>query len=412
MSVSTDLPLLATTDADYWQDPHGAIRAAREVSNVARSPWGGLVLLEHDDCLAALADPRFVNDYDALLTRNGVTDGPLWDWWQLAMLNSNPPHHTRLRSLVNRAFTPRGVVRAVEPTRRVTAEIVDRALDTGRIELVSELCEPLPIAVMCELIGVPHADHADFDRWITDLGLMFTAQMTAESRAIAERAMDGLSGAIGELVEQRRAGDLGDDLLGDLVGAEDDGDRLSREELVAMIVNLLFGALDTTRGALSMHVAYLVQRPDVLAAVRGSRPVTPQVVEELLRVEPPVNEIARMAAEDVELRGHTVAAGEMVALSVLGANRDPAVFPDPDRFEPARHQPGAGGAPILSFGRGIHHCIGSALARVELREALDVLLERAGSLELDRDALDGVAPRYVPFLSVRCMETVPLVLTR
>ena len=105
--------MLATTDAEYWQDPHAALRAARASGNVARSPWGGLVLLDYDDCIAALSDPRYVNDYDALLTRNDVYDGPLWDWWQLAMLNNNPPVHTRLRSLVNRAFTPRSVVRAV-----------------------------------------------------------------------------------------------------------------------------------------------------------------------------------------------------------------------------------------------------------------------------------------------------------
>src|SRR4051812_267741 len=125
--------MLATTDAEYWQDPHAALRYARTIGNIARSPWGGLVLLDYDDCIAAFSDPRYVNDYDALLTRNDVYDGPLGDWWQLAMLNNNPPVHTRLRSLVSRAFTPRSVVRAAVPTRRITAAIVDRALGTGRL---------------------------------------------------------------------------------------------------------------------------------------------------------------------------------------------------------------------------------------------------------------------------------------
>jgi cytochrome P450 len=293
VTTFADLPMLATTDAEYWQDPHAALRAARESGNVARSPWDGLVLLDYDDCVAALADPRYLNDYDALLTRNDVHDGPLWEWWQHAMLNSNPPVHTRLRSLVNRAFTPRSVMRAAEPTRRITAAILDRALEQGRLELVHDLCEPLPIALICELMGVPHADHGDFDAWIGDLGLMFTASMTAETRRIAEGAMANLSDAISDLIEmRRRAGEPGDDLLGDLIAAEDGGDRLSRDELVAMIVSLLFGALDTTRGALSMQVTYLAQHGDALAALRGEG-VTPEAVEELLRIEPPVGEIAR-----------------------------------------------------------------------------------------------------------------------
>jgi len=400
--------MLATTDAEYWQDPHAALRSARALGNVARSPWGGLVLLDYDDCTAALTDARYTNDYDALLTRHDVLDGPLWDWWQLAMLNNNPPVHTRLRSLVNRAFTPRSVVRAAEPTRRVTADIIDRALEDGQLELVRDLCEPLPIAVMCELIGIPHADRGDFDTWISDLGLMFTASMTPESRRIAEGAMANLSDAISDLIEvRRRAGEPGDDLLGDLIAAEDGGDRLHRDELVAMIVNLLFGALDTTRGALSMHLTYLALDEHALTTMRDAG-VTPEAVEELLRLEPPVGEIARAAAADFEVCGYPVSQGEIVGLSVLAANRDPARFPEPDRFDPSRHGAGTGASPLLSFGRGIHHCIGAALARLELREALSTILERCATIEIAGDT----PPRYVPFLSVRCMQEVTLAITR
>ena len=399
--------MLATTDAEYWQDPHAALRHARTFGNVARSPWGGLVLLDYDDCIAAFNDPRFVNDYDALLTRNDVYDGPLWDWWQLAMLNNNPPVHTRLRSLVSRAFTPRSVVRAAEPTRRVTASILEPALEEGQLQLIEDLCEPLPIAVMCELIGVPQPDHGDFDTWISDLGLMFSASMTLETRRTAEEAMANLSGAISDLIEaRRRAGDPGDDLLGDLIAAEDGGDRLSRDELVAMIVNLLFGALDTTRGALSMELAYLAQHHDALAMLREGG-VTPEAVEELLRIEPPVGEIARAAAVDFEVHGFPVRAGDIVGLSVLSANRDPARFAAPDAFVPTRHAAGTGANPLLSFGRGIHHCIGASLARLELREALTTIIDRCGTLEITGDA-----PQYVPFLSVRCMEEMTLAVAR
>ena len=406
MTTFADLPMLATTDAEYWQDPHAALRHACTFGNVARSPWGGLVLLDYDDCIAAFNDPRFVNDYDALLTRNDVYDGPLWDWWQLAMLNNNPPVHTRLRSLVSRAFTPRSVVRAAEPTRRVTASILAPALEEGRLQLIEDLCEPLPIAVMCELIGVPQPDHGDFDTWISDLGLMFSASMTLETRRTAEEAMANLSGAISDLIEaRRRAGDPGDDLLGDLIAAEDGGDRLSRDELVAMIVNLLFGALDTTRGALSMELAYLAQHHDALAMLREGG-VTPEAVEELLRIEPPVGEIARAAAVDFEVHGFPVCTGGIVGLSVLSANRDPARFADPDAFVPTRHAAGTGANPLLSFGRGIHHCIGASLARLELREALTTIIERCRTIQIV-----GGVPRYVPFLSVRCMEEMTLAVT-
>jgi cytochrome P450 len=404
VNTLTDLVLLPTTDPGFWQDPHAAVRRAHERGPVARSPWDSLVLLDYDDCLAVLADTRFANDYDTLLTRHDVVDGPLWDWWQLAMLNNNPPVHTRLRSLVSRAFTPRSVARAAAPTRRIAEELLEPALERGRVELVSEVCAPLPIAVMCELIGVPRDRHADFDFWVSELGLMFSANMTAETRERAEQGMANLYAAISALIEQRRtAGDAGDDLLGDLIAAEDGGDRLSRDELVAMIVNLLFGALDTTRGALSLAVDFLVRHPDALRTLRDDRSILKEGVDELLRIEPPIIEIARVATVDTELHGHTVASGDVVGLSVLAANCDPTRFAQPDVFDPRRF---AGGSPqpILTFGRGIHHCVGAALARIELHEALDVILDCCRVLEPA-----GPPPRRVPFLAVRCMETLPLV---
>ena len=159
----------------------------------------------------------------------------------------------------------------------MTSALLEPALEAGQFQLIEDLCEPLPIVVMCELIGVPQPDHGDFDRWISDLGLMFSASMTLETRRIAEDAMANLSGAISDLVESRReAGDPGDDLLGDLIAVEDGGDRLSREELVAMIVNLLFGALDTTRGA-AFDGACLpgAARRCVGDPARGPRPTPP-----------------------------------------------------------------------------------------------------------------------------------------
>jgi cytochrome P450 len=406
-SAVPELPILEVLDESFWHDPHAAVRAARAIAPVARTPYGSHVLLSYDDCLAALSDDRLINDYDALLTRNDITDGPLWDWWQLAMLNNNAPVHTRLRSLVSRAFTPRAVNRADELVREHTLARLASAFEAGgKIELVEDLCEPMPLAVICELIGFPRGDVHEFDRWVADLGLMFSERVTPEMRASAEAAMTALGAYVLDHAKRRRdATDAGDDLFASLVSESDSGDRLAPDELVAMIVNLLFGALDTTRGALSMIVALLVGRPDLVAALRRDRSLLPSAIDELLRFEPPVGEITRSAREDLEVFGVTAPAGSFIGLSVLAANRDPARFDEPDDVDLGRYDGGRAPA-ALSFGRGIHHCLGSSLARLELRAALDVLLDRCASFDLD-----GPRPRYVPFLRVRRVDALPLVLT-
>jgi cytochrome P450 len=206
----------------------------------------------------------------------------------------------------------------------------------------------------------------------------------------------------GHAAHRRASTDPGDDLFSALVATTDDGDRLSNAELVAMIVNLLFGALDTTRGSLSMMVALLAQRPDLVAQLRSDRALLPAAVEELLSFEPPVGEISRVASEDVELHGIDVPEGALVAMSVLAANRDPRKFDRPDDVDLRRYADGRAPS-LLSFGRGIHHCLGNALARLELRVALDEILERCARIDLE-----GFEPRYVPFLRVRCIESLPL----
>ncbi|MEZ4331718.1 MAG: cytochrome P450 [Myxococcota bacterium] len=405
MDTPTELPLLRTDHASYWADPHDALRQARREGPVARTPHGMPVLLDYDDCANALADARLANDYDALLLRNGISDGPLWAWWKLAMLNNNPPTHTRLRSLVGRAFTPRAVARAAGLVRAHLETFLLEAFEAESTEVVHALCEPMPLAVMCELIGFPRSDVGDFDRWVVDLGLTFSEKMTPEIRGVAETAMTNLGAYVAEqAARRRRARDPGDDLFAVLVSTSAEGDRLSDAELVAMVVNLLLGALDTTRGALSMMLATLAGRPDLWRRLRERPELAAAAVEESLRTEPSVAEITRIAREDVTLAGIDVLAGAPVGISVLAANRDPRRFPDPDRFDLERSLRN-GALPSLTFGRGIHHCVGSALARLELRTVLSLLLERCDALELA-----GPPPRYVPFLRVRCVDALRLAL--
>jgi cytochrome P450 len=394
-------PVIDLTDAAFWSDVHGPLAAAAAVAPVAVTPTGVPVLLRRDDAERALVDPRLANDYDALLTRHGIVDGPLHTWWKLAMLNTNPPTHTRLRGLVGRAFTPRAVARMEEPVRVATEERLAELDGVDDVEVIRDLAEPLPLRIVCELLGVPRPDHGAFAAWVADLGLMFAETMPDAQRRTAEHAMEELSAFVRDLVEVRRAAPT-DDVLTGLVHAEEDGDRLSLDELVAMVVNLLFGGLDTSRGMLATGIWLLHRDDDVVrgAALRSRLRAEPQrwpaVVEEILRFEPPIGEVLRVATEDVEVHGHRIPAGGLLGVSLLAANRDAACYVDPARFDADRFGPGSTAPPPLSFGRGIHHCLGHALARLEGRVVLQTIVEHRPDL-----ALRTTEPAWVPFLRVR-----------
>ena len=381
-----------TSDPAFTADPHEILRHAREQGPVALDAFGTPMLLRYADIDAALKDPRFVNDYDVLLTRHGITSGPLYDWWKLAMLNTNPPVHTRLRSLASRAFTPRSANATRERMRTLTVEHLQEFEGRDSIDLIDDVTESLPLTIVCDIIGVPRADHGAFHEWVADIGLMFSDSIPEENRARAEGAMCALRDYSIDLIEQKRR--VPDDLLmSSLITAEEGGDRLSYDELVALMVNLFLGALDTSRSALSIGLWLLWQR--------RLRTVTPAVVEEILRFEPPSGQLLRTAGEDFELCGVPIRAGATVGLSVMAANRDSSAYDDPDSFVPDRYENPA--RPHLTFGRGSHFCIGNAIARVEMHEVLDVILTRYPRLEVLVDD-----PQWVPFLRVRRFEKLPV----
>jgi cytochrome P450 len=382
-----------TTDLAFSRDPHEILRAAREQTPIALDAAGTPMLLRYADVDAALKDPRFVNDYDILITRHGITSGPLYEWWKLAMLNTNPPVHTRLRSLASRAFTPRAANATRERMRELTVEHLQRYEGRASIDLIDDVTESLPLTIVCDMMGVPRDDHQSFHQWVADIGLMFSDAIPDENRALAERSMDALREYVVQLIEgMRHTPD--ESLMSALIAAEDSGDRLSYDELVALVVNLMLGALDTSRSALSIGLWLLW--------TRGLHTVTPALIEEILRFEPPSGELRRTAGEDFDLCGVSVKAGTSVALSVMAANRDAAAYGDPDDFTPVRYETGSA-RPHLTFGRGSHFCLGNAIARVEMLEVLDVLLTRYPNLEVLIDA-----PQWVPFLRVRRFEQLPV----
>ena len=368
---------------------------------MARTPDGQLVLLGYADVDEALRHPALSTfSLTAVLANAGVDDGPLYDWLHRIMLGMNPPDHTRLRGLVNRAFTPRRVEDLRPRTRAYAAELIDRHRADGRMDWVRDFAHELPIWVICELVGVPTADRDQFKQWTLDVSLVFSNRLTPDDRRVAEDALTSLYGYIAELIAYRRH-EPADDLLSALVHAEADGDRLTELELEAMIANLLNGGHETTRSMLSIAVALLLAHPDALSALQSDPGLIPNAVEEVLRYESPILSTMRVADEPVVLAGVPLAAGEPVVLSFLAANRDPDRFTDPDRFDVRRSD-----VRPVSFGFGIHHCVGAALARLEGQEVLSELVTTCCDLELEIPA-----PRWTPYLQVRRIEALPISFT-
>ena len=384
-----ELAVVDLTDPAFWSNPYPVLAEARNQHPLARGVDGSLIALSFDAVESVLRDPRFLTT--DLLAPRGITEGPIADWWGQVMFSANPPEHTRLRRLVSRAFTPR----AVESLRPRVAQITEDLLDSFRgptADLVAEFAHELPIRVMAAMLGVPSGDHHRFAAWTADLGLVFSSVHTPELLDRLEAAINGLNQYVAELIADRRA-QPGDDMLSGLIAAEADGDALSEAELVAMVENLLFAGHDTTRSMLMIGAALLLSHPDQRALLSNDPSLAAQAVDEILRYEAPVLGSGRDAAEPFDLFGVPVAAGETVTTMSLAANRDPTAFDDPDRFDIRRP-----GGKLMSFGQGIHYCLGAALARLEGQVAFPMLLARFSEMEL------AAEPVWVPYASIRRFE--------
>lgn len=386
----SELPVLDLSDPGVWQDLHRPLGEAMAAAPVAVDPQGGLQVLRHREVESVLKDPRFTAA--DLFAMNGVTDGPVWAWWQKVMFSRNPPEHTRLRSLVSRVFTPRAVAARRPAIRARAEEILLPAVEEGRLDVQGDLGHRLPLAVISDLLAVPEEDRATFGEWTSTLGLAFLSVADAGARAAVVDALGALDDYVTALVARRRAAP-GDDLLSALIAVEEEGDRLDTDELVALVENLLFAGHDTTRGALASMAVLLARHPDQYRAVAADPARRTSAVEEVLRYEPITLGTARLASEDLDVAGVAVPGGSPVAVSLVAAARDPRRYPDPDAFDVARED-----ARTPAFGAGIHYCLGAALARAELEEALGVLTDRVATLELEAE------PRWVPYAAIRCFE--------
>ncbi|MGW1056879.1 cytochrome P450 [Micromonospora rubida] len=353
-------------------DPRYALLRRDEPLIRVRLPYGEPAWLatRHADVRTVLGDARFSRA--AAVGRDEPRNSPRQI--QRGILTMDPPDHTRLRRLVARAFTARRVEELRPCTRQVADELVDGLLAAGPpADLVAHLATPLPIRVICDLLGVPVTDQDKFHTWSE--AIVSTTSLSAEQ---AQRYIDNLLAYMGGLIAQRRQ-EPTDDLIGAMVRARDADDRLSEEEVVQLAAGLLAAGHETTVTQIPNFVYVLLHHPDEWARLRADRSLVPRAVEELMRFVPlgVTAAFARYAKEDVEVGGVLVRAGEPVVVSIPSANRDETVFPDADRLDLGREV-----NPHLGFGHGVHHCVGAQLARMELQVVLDVLLDRTPGLRL------------------------------
>jgi cytochrome P450 len=353
-------------------DPiYDELRVNEPVSRV-RLPYGGdaWLVTRYEDAKTVLGDNRFSRA--AALGADVPRSIPTVQR-RPSILSTDPPEHGRLRKLIAKGFT----MRRTEQMRARAQEVVDGLLDAMEeqgppADLVEALNMPLPITIICEMLGVPYEDRTQFRAW-SDRALAITAFTPDEITG----AMDSLTDYIAGLVEQRRESPT-DDVLGTLVVARDEEDRLSEDELVNFGVTLLVAGHETTANQLGNFMYTLFTHPDRLAELRADPDLVPAAVEELLRITPLGGSAGfpRIATEDVELSGVTIAAGEAVFTGQAG-NRDPAVFERPAEIDFHRES-----NPHIAFGHGVHHCVGAPLARMELQVAISTLLRRFPALEL------------------------------
>jgi cytochrome P450 len=372
-----ELPYLDTIGLER-ADAIAAIEAARAQHWLARTDLGYSVT-RHDDVTAILRDKRFHSALSAIQRRPELADT---EWAQSrgqSILTMEGDSHARLRRLVAPAFTPASANRLRPTMRAVVGELVDRVAAQGECDLVADVCEPYPIPIICELLGAPPQDWKLFSSWATDIFRIFNNNVL-EDLPFIERAGAELNAYVTEMIAERRA-DPRDDLLSDLIAIEEEGDRLSTEEMTMLAQAVLMAGTDTTRNQLACSVALFSEHPDQWALLAEHPELAPRAVEESMRYLGAVRGTARFASEDIVYRDVQFPEGTLVSTSLAGANRDPETFDDPDVFDITRERATA----QMTFGAGIHFCMGAALARAELQEALPLLAQRMPGLTRNGD---------------------------
>jgi cytochrome P450 len=363
------LPTINYEHAQHPDEAHAIISQAREKAPIAIGPYGP-ELLTYDLVRTALRDPRFRVPKGMFLAAQGITSGPLWDRIATNILSLDGEEHHRLRRLVSKAFTPKATARLHTTIIDIITGLVDRHSASGRCDVVTDIARQFPIPVICALLGAPPDDWELFSNWTDDILEAFGWNAASQTPAILT-AWQALDAYIDDMLARRRQ-TLTDDLISELIRAEDDGDRLSTDELRMLVASLLMAGTATTRLQLGAAAHVLCDHPDQWALLGQHPELAANAVHELMRHSPLTFVTLRAATEDVELGGVTIPAGTIVVVNTGAANRDPAVCDDPDRLDIRR----ADAPAIQTFGGGMHYCLGANLARLELAEALAVMTRR------------------------------------
>lgn len=393
-------PTIDMRDPAFRIDPHHLLRALRDADGLPRDVLGIWLACHHADCSAGLRQTKLSREpwrspvYGKL--RPFMAESTLERVVEQWMLFNDPPKHTRLRRLVNGAFKPP----VVEALRDRVLAVTDQLLaelppDTG-FEVMSTLAQPLPVRVICDVLGLPAGDFLRTKSWSDALALVVEPVVRRESRQASNRAAEEMVAYLRAHIQDHRRAQRRDTLLGLLIAAQDDDDALSDDELLGNLVLLFVAGHETTTNLIGNGLFTLLRHPGQLARLRAHPDLMGSAIEEMLRYEGPVNMLSRIPMEPLTLRGEVVQPGETIFFMVGGANRDPAVFDDPDRFDIARSP-----NPHLAFGAGIHYCVGAPLARLEAEVVFTRLLQRHPEL-----ALDDPVPRWRTLINLRGLEVL------
>ncbi|WP_367321751.1 cytochrome P450 [Streptomyces sp. HUAS ZL42] len=387
-------------DPAFVADPYPAYAELRGRGRVIYyEPTDQWLVPHHADVSALLRDRRLGRTYQHRFTHEdfGRTAPPpehepfhvLNDH---GMLDLEPPDHTRIRRLVSKAFTPRTVEQLKPYVHGLAGELVSRLVEAGGGDLLTDVAEPLPVAVIAEMLGIPESDRGQLRPWSSDICGMYELNPSEETAAKAVRASVEFSDYLRELIAARRK-EPGEDLISGLIAAHDEGDRLTEQEMISTAVLLLNAGHEATVNATVNGWWALFRNPAQLASLREDHSLIPSAIEELMRYDTPLQLFERWVLDEVEIDGTVIPRGAEIAMLFGSANHDPAVFTNPENLDLSRKD-----NPHISFSAGIHYCIGAPLARIELAASMTALLEKAPALSL------AAEPKRKPNFVIRGLE--------
>ncbi len=392
---------------EFFADPYPVLHQLRAEapvywSDVLKS-W---VLTRYSDVTSTLRDPKLYSNagrmtllMDQLPPAQREQMEPFKRHFAYGLLHADPPDHTRLRGLVNKAFTTRAVENMRLQVRAIVEDLLDAVAPLGQMDVIRDLAYPLPALVITAVLELPAKDIDQFKHWSDDMMMVFASGRAEPDTAIrGQESLLAMRAYFEQVLADRRR-HLGDDLLSRLIAAEDQGSMLTAAELVSTVITLLIAGHETTTNLIGSALLALLRNPDQLEQLRRDPTLMPAAIEEALRYESPLFRLWRVATHDTELGDQRIRKGDLVSQMIGAANHDPHYFPDPDRFDISRQ-----GTRQIAFGYGIHFCVGAPLARLEAPIALTAVLRRFPQLRLTGDVAE-----WKEDITMRGLKTLPVV---